>query len=65
MARKLLTMSDVHENYGIQTSTLRHYRHQGIGPKSFKLEGRVVYLEEDVEAWIDEQYKAATTSQPA
>lgn len=39
-------------------STLRYWRHLGIGPKSFKLGRRVVYRESDILAWIDEQANA-------
>lgn len=43
---------------GIPEATLRFYRHQGTGPRSFKLGRRVVYREDDVLAWIEEQYEA-------
>lgn len=41
-------------------ATLRWWRHQGIGPKSYKLGARrVVYDRADLDAWLDEQ-KLAT-----
>lgn len=37
-------------------STLRSYRHRGVGPVSFKVGGRRVgYLRRDVRAWLDKQ----------
>lgn len=49
---RLLTTREVAELTGIPESTLRYYRHLGTGPKSGKLQGRVVYREHDVLAWI-------------
>jgi DNA-binding transcriptional MerR regulator len=40
------------EQTGVPVNTLRHYRKIGIGPKSYRLGGRVVYDPDDVEAWI-------------
>lgn len=66
VSRRLLTMDETSEVTRVPKSTLRFYRHNGTGPRSFKLGGRVMYREEDVEAWIEEQYQAASvTSQPA
>ncbi|MCT1985585.1 helix-turn-helix domain-containing protein [Dermacoccus abyssi] len=43
----------------IPVGTLRYWRHQGTGPKSFKLGAkRVAYMREDVEAWLQQQYEA-------
>jgi hypothetical protein len=38
--------------------TLRQWRHRGVGPRSFRLAGKVVYRRSDVEAWIAEQEQA-------
>lgn len=38
--------------------TLRWWRHQGIGPASFKLGRRVAYDRAVVDAWVDEQRQA-------
>lgn len=46
-------MAWVSEHTGIPLSTLRHYRLNGLGPRSFKLGRRVMYALEDVEAWIE------------
>lgn len=44
----------------VPVPTLRWWRHNGTGPKSFKLGARkVVYRRSDVVAWLEEQYAAA------
>jgi DNA-binding transcriptional MerR regulator len=58
---ELLVTSEVAQMTRKPAATLRWYRHQGIGPKSGRLGGRVVYRRRDVELWIDEQL-AATSS---
>lgn len=43
----------------VPEATLRYWRHLGKGPRSFRLGGkRVAYRRADVEAWLDEQYRA-------
>lgn len=50
---------------GIPQETLRYWRHRGTGPKSFKLgPKKVVYAEDDLNAWIDAQ-RAASEPQGA
>lgn len=61
----LLTLAEVAERLRVPTATLRFWRHKGTGPKSFRLGGRVAYKASDVEAWIEEQYAAASESGPA
>jgi predicted DNA-binding transcriptional regulator AlpA len=51
----LLNTSEVAEMTRKPKATLRWYRHQGIGPKSGRLGGRVVFRRSDVEAWVEEQ----------
>lgn len=58
---EMLSTKQVAQQYGIYESTLRYYRHRGVGPASFRLGGRrVVYRRSAVEAWIADQ-EAATT----
>lgn len=60
MASRLLNTVQTSERLGdIPVATLRWWRHVGLGPKSFKVGRRVMYREEDVETWLDEQYEAA------
>jgi len=58
---ELLTIEDVGGRLGRPVATLRFWRHQGTGPKSFRLGGRVVYKAADVEAWIEASYDAEPT----
>lgn len=44
------------------TETLRYWRYVGKGPKSFKVGRRVLYDEDDVRAWLDEQKAAAVVA---
>jgi len=63
MARPL-KIPEVSEMTGISETTLRWYRHANLGPRSFKLGRRVLYLEEDVTAWMQERYEATVRSDP-
>lgn len=64
MTRKILRLPEVATMTGISLSTLRYWRHIGEGPRTWKLGGRtVVAYEDDVEAWLNEQYEAETTKQ--
>lgn len=56
--KKILTISEVSAETGIPVPTLRWFRANNKGPKSFRLAGRVVYRREHVEAWIAEQESA-------
>ena len=60
MADRILTLAETNEKTRVPVATLRYWRHLGNqGPRSFRLGGRVVYKESDVDAWIDEQYTAS------
>ena len=59
MVDRILTTSEVSRLTSVPIPTLRWWRHQGMGPRSFKLGPRkVMYKESDVQAWLDEQYNA-------
>lgn len=62
MSRKIVTLAEVAEKTRIPLATLRYYRATGVGPKLWKLGGRVVAYEDDVDAWIQEQYEATSTT---
>lgn len=51
----LLTIDEVAELVRAPVATLRYWRHQGTGPRSFRLGRRVVYRAGDLQAWIDAQ----------
>lgn len=53
---KLKTIEEVAEMTRLPVATLRWHRHCGTGPKSGKVGRRIVYREQDVEAWINEQF---------
>lgn len=54
---ELLTLDEVSDQTRIPVATLRYWRSVGgTGPKSFRLGGRVIYKQSDVEQWIESQY---------
>ena len=57
MDDEILTTKQVAEQWPILTaSTLRYWRHAGIGPASFTLAGKkVVYRRSEIERWLAEQ----------
>jgi prophage regulatory protein len=57
VAEKILNTFEVSEITRVPPTTLRWWRHQGIGPHSFRLGPRkVMYKESDVLAWLEAQY---------
>lgn len=53
----LLTSVEVARIIRVPHATLRYWRHIGLGPRSFKMgPRRVCYREDDVRAWVAEQY---------
>lgn len=55
---RLLDITEAAERTRMPVATLRHHRHNGTGPRSAKLGRRVVYLEQDLNDWIDAQFAA-------
>lgn len=51
-ARTALTLRQTAQRYDWKEQTLRQWRHEGRGPKSYVVAGRVYYDIEDIEAWI-------------
>lgn len=58
MKPALLTLAEVADRLRRSPAQLRWMRHNGTGPKSAKLAGRIMYREDDVEKWIDDQFDA-------
>lgn len=55
----LMTTAEVAEYLKTPEATLRFYRHQGTGPRSFRMGGRrVMYRRQDVDAWLMQQINA-------
>jgi len=48
------TMAEVSEDYRTPIETLRYWRHKGVGPKSIKVGRRILYLQEDLDAWVED-----------
>lgn len=61
----LLTVKDVAALTTLAESTLFDWRAKSKGPRSFKLNGRVVYAEQDVLDWIGQQQAATTRGDAA
>lgn len=60
-----MTLNEVAEMTRIPVNTLRSYRTNRKGPKTFKLGKHVVAQRSDVETWIAEAYESGTgTSTP-
>jgi predicted DNA-binding transcriptional regulator AlpA len=58
-ADQLLTTTEAAEFLNTPVATLRWWRHQGTGPKGFKIGARkVMYKQSDLLAWLDKQYNA-------
>lgn len=55
---ELLLLPEVSELTRTPVDTLRYWRHNGVGPPSFKLGRRVVYRRDDVLDWIEQQASA-------
>lgn len=58
MTPTIMTMAEVSKMTRKSVETLRFYRKNGTGPKSFRLGRTVVYDQADVIAWIDAQRAA-------
>lgn len=43
------------EYIGVEPPTLRRWRHEGVDPRSLKLQGVVVYPKEELDRWLNEQ----------
>ena len=56
----LLTTEDLARLAHVAPDTVRYWRFKNQGPKHFRIGGkRVFYRVEDVEEWLDEQYRKA------
>ena len=53
-----MTTKEVAELCRTSQETVRYWRHVGKGPRGFKLGRKVLYRRRDVEAWLEDQYRA-------
>lgn len=58
----LLTLREVAELIRRPEAQLRWMRHNGTGPRSGKLAGRVMYRQSDVERWISDAFEGSVAS---
>jgi predicted DNA-binding transcriptional regulator AlpA len=59
MVDRILNTNEVSQMTRVPIATLRWWRHQGEGPRSFRLGPRkVMYKESDVIAWLEKHYAA-------
>lgn len=54
--QRRLTIAEVSQRSGIGVSTLDHWRIDGMGPPSQRIDGRISYDEDAFQAWF-EAYK--------
>lgn len=57
---RLMTISDVAEMVNIPVNTLRYWRQRGRGPTGARIEGRLLYREQDVMAWVNNAFERGT-----
>lgn len=54
---ELLTLTEAAALLRAPVATLRWWRHNGIGPHSFKIGRHVMYRQTDLNAWIEAQHQ--------
>ena len=62
MSDRLLTMPEVAQRLNRPIGTLRDWRKKNRGPRSYRIEGRIMYRESEVEAWVTAQTTVAERS---
>jgi len=58
---KHLNQGQLAERWGVSEATLERWRSEGIGPVFLKLQGRVLYRIEDIEAYETESLRKSTS----
>ena len=61
MSIKHLNQRELAERWGISEASLERWRSEGIGPIFLKLQGRVLYRLEDIEAYETECLRKSTS----
>ncbi|WP_031595375.1 helix-turn-helix domain-containing protein [Ferrovum myxofaciens] len=61
MSVKHLNQRQLADRWDISDATLERWRSEGIGPVFLKLQGRVLYRHEDVEAFESESLRKSTS----
>lgn len=60
----VLTTRQAAAYLGVAIPTLRTWRHRRRGPKSFRMEGRIVYRRTELDAYVDACEAADSRSNP-
>lgn len=55
---KLITIEEAAALVRVPVATLRFWRQTGTGPRSARIGRRVMYREDDLNAWLDAQFKS-------
>jgi excisionase family DNA binding protein len=55
---ELFTLGEVANLLRVPPATVRYWRHQGTGPRSFRIGRHVRYQRSDVETWLRDQRRA-------
>lgn len=58
-AMKLLTLEEVAAMLRKSPAQMRWMRHNGTGPRSARLGGRIAYREADVVDWVNQAFEEA------
>ena len=61
MSIKHLNQAELAERWGVSEATLERWRSDGNGPIFLKLQGRVLYRLEDIEAFEAESLRKSTS----
>lgn len=61
MSVKHLNQRHLADRWDVSEATLERWRSEGIGPVFLKLQGRVLYRHEDVEAFESESLRKSTS----
>ena len=59
---RLLTLDETATYLRTPITTLRYWRHLGIGPRGFRVGHRVMFRREDVEGWLSERLEAESST---
>lgn len=64
MTVRLLTTEEVAQRFRTSPSTVRYWRHIGMGPAGFRVGRRVLYDEAECDRWWQAKIAAPTAGRP-
>lgn len=56
---QLRTIEEAAEMLRAPVSTLRYWRHMNKGPRAARIGGRLMYRQDDLEQWLNDQFDNA------